>query len=354
VSDALYIERASVRREHMPLTRPYTIATGSYSAVTNFVVELYAGGLVGRGIASPDPDVTRETEAMCARALEGRNWLVGQALDLPVLQVQLKERMLTTPAARAAVDIALYDLWAQAQGKPLVEALGRAQQTLPSSVTIGIKDLGETLAEVDEYLARGFCAIKIKLGIDLTQDIDRLRHVRLRCGSQIALRVDPNQGYSRAELLYFAEATAELDLELIEEPLPAGSPLLDLPDALRAQLAADESLLGQEDAQRLAGPPVQCGIFNIKLMKCGGVGPALAIAATAQRAGIKLMWGCMDESVIGISAALHAALACPHTRYLDLDGSLDLARDIACGGFIIEDGYMRTLERPGLGVEVLA
>ena len=65
------------------------------------------------------------------------------------------------------------------------------------------------------------------------------------------------------------------------------------------------------------------------------------------------MWGCMDESVIGISAALHAALACPHTRYLDLDGSLDLARDIACGGFIIEDGYMRTLERPGLGVEIL-
>lgn len=353
MSDGLRIERAVVRCEYMPLTRPYTIATGSYDAVSNVLVELYADGLVGRGIASPDPDVTGETIAMSVQALGDLAWLVGEVLNLPALGMQLKRRIPNGPAARAAIDIALYDLWAQMQKKPLVEALGRVHQTLPTSVTIGIKDLGETLAEADEYLARGFCALKVKLGLDLERDIERLRHLRRRCGDEVPLRVDPNQGYSRAQLLYFAEATAELGLELIEEPMPAGSPLLDLPDILRLQLAADESLLGEKDAARLVGPPAQCGIFNIKLMKCGGIGPALSIAATAQRAGIDLMWGCMDESVIGIAAALHAALACPNTRYLDLDGSLDLARDIARGGFVIERGYMRTLQHPGLGVEAL-
>jgi L-alanine-DL-glutamate epimerase-like enolase superfamily enzyme len=64
------------------------------------------------------------------------------------------------------------------------------------------------------------------------------------------------------------------------------------------------------------------------------------------------MWGCNDESVISIAAALHAAFACPRTRYLDLDGSFDLARDPASGGFIVEDGLMRLLDRPGLGVEL--
>jgi L-alanine-DL-glutamate epimerase-like enolase superfamily enzyme len=88
-------------------------------------------------------------------------------------------------------------------------------------------------------------------------------------------------------------------------------------------------------------------------MKCGGIWSGLRLASIAELAGIELMWGCMDESVISISAALHAALASPATRYLDLDGSLDLARDVARGGFVLDDGYLRTTERPGLGVELL-
>jgi L-alanine-DL-glutamate epimerase-like enolase superfamily enzyme len=88
-------------------------------------------------------------------------------------------------------------------------------------------------------------------------------------------------------------------------------------------------------------------------MKCGGVLPALRIATVAELSGIDLMWGCMDESVVAIAAALHAALSSPATKYLDLDGSLDLARDVASGGFLLEDGTMRVLDAPGLGIEPL-
>jgi L-alanine-DL-glutamate epimerase-like enolase superfamily enzyme len=142
-------------------------------------------------------------------------------------------------------------------------------------------------------------------------------------------------------------------VEFLEQPVKAAATdeLRDLPAAVRARIAADESLLVPADALRLAASP-RPGIFNIKLMKCGGVRPGRAIAAIAEAAGISLMWGCMDESCISITAALHAALASPATRYLDLDGSFDLARDVAEGGFLVEDGALRPTGGPGLGVNL--
>jgi L-alanine-DL-glutamate epimerase-like enolase superfamily enzyme len=101
---------------------------------------------------------------------------------------------------------------------------------------------------------------------------------------------------------------------------------------------------------RLSQEPKVCGIFNIKLMKCGGIASAMTIGEIADAADVSLMWGCMDESVISIAAALHAALASPRTRYLDLDGSFDLARDPAQGGFKLRDGELSPTDAPGLGV----
>jgi L-alanine-DL-glutamate epimerase-like enolase superfamily enzyme len=89
-------------------------------------------------------------------------------------------------------------------------------------------------------------------------------------------------------------------------------------------------------------------------MKCGGIAPAMQIAEVAHLAGIDIMWGCMDESIVGIAAALHAALASPATRYLDLDGHLDLAQDLATGGLVIKNGELSVTDRPGLGVEMIA
>jgi L-alanine-DL-glutamate epimerase-like enolase superfamily enzyme len=144
-----------------------------------------------------------------------------------------------------------------------------------------------------------------------------------------------------------------LDLEFVEQPVAAAETrsLASLPEEARRRIAADESLLSERDALELAAPPRPCGIFNIKLMKCGGIGPARGIARIAELAGIDLMWGCMDESRASIAAALHAAFASPATRHLDLDGSFDLARDPVSGGFVLEDGWLRTTPAPGLGVE---
>ncbi len=347
------IQSARARTEALALTRPYTIATATISAVEISIVELQAGGLHGLGAASPAEFVTGESDAACRAALEDLEWLVGRdARTLPQLGRELARRMPATPAARAALDIALHDLLAQKLGVPLVEMLGRAHDALPTSITIGIKPTTEALAEAREYLGRGFRVLKVKLGHSLEEDIERVTKLRELVGPGVTLRVDPNQGYDPASLMRFVERTARLDIEFLEQPLPARdvAALRALPAELRARVAADESLLDERDALELVRPSPACGIFNIKLMKCGGIAPARGIARIAELAGVRLMWGCMDESRISIAAALHAALASPATRYLALDGSFDLERDVVSGGFSVQDGILRTLDAPGLGV----
>ncbi len=353
------IVSAESRVEAFGLTRPYTIAFRRIESVENVVLRIgTVSGLIGLGAASPEPRVTGETMEACRDALRGARlqWLVGGDIpDFESLSREAADRMSGTPAALAAVDIALHDLAAQERRLPLVEVLGRAHEALPTSITIGIKPLEETLAEAEEYIARGFRVLKVKIGLELEEDLRRLASLRERISPGIRIRADANQGYSAEETLRFFRETASLDLEFLEQPLPASEieAMRALPESIRDRIAADESLLSEQDARVLAGPPRACGVFNIKLMKCGGIAPARRIAAIAGSAGIRLMWGCMDESRISIAAALHAALSCPATRHLDLDGSLDLARDVAEGGFTLEEGVMRTTDAPGLGINAV-
>jgi len=311
----------------------------------------------GLGSASPAEEVTGETPDACRLALgeERLEWLVGRDLvSFDELALELARSHRATPAARAAVDMALHDLIARIEGVPLVDYLGRCHDALPTSVTIGISSVEESIAEADEYLARGFRCLKVKTGRSFDEDVVRLSKLRERVGPEIFIRIDANQGYTVEEALRLGNLAGELHLELIEQPLPASSDSMmrSLPQSVRRIIAADESLHGEEYARDLAKDPSACGIFNIKLMKCGGIRPAIAIAGIAQDAGIDLMWGCNDESEVSIAAALHAAYACANTKYLDLDGSFDLARDPAKGGFVVEDGCLRLLDKPGLGVDL--
>ncbi len=348
------IEAVSAGVERVELSRPYEIAFRTIDAVEMGIVEIAAeGGRVGRGCASPEAHVTGESIGDVRAVLSDLDWLVGRDVrHLRALIRELEARAPAAPAARAAIDVALFDLAGQAAELPLVELLGRAHDALPTSVTIGIKSVSETLEEAREYLGRGFWALKVKLGRSLEEDVERLVRLREVVSPEVAIRVDPNQGYGPADVLAFARKTRDLDIEFLEQPMAAAdiAAARELPAEIRDALAADESLLSPRDALELLRPPRACGIFNIKLMKCGGVAPALRIADIAETAGISLMWGCMDESRISIAAALHAALASPSTRYLDLDGHLDLARDVAAGGFVIEDGMMRPSGGAGLGL----
>jgi L-alanine-DL-glutamate epimerase-like enolase superfamily enzyme len=327
-------------------------------AVDLFFVRIQTDeGVGGVGSASPAEDVTGESPDACEEALaeEGVGWLKGRdPLQIDALCSELAISHGDNPAARAAIDMALHDLVARIRGVPVVDLFGRCHDALPTSVTIGISTAEETISDAEEFLANGFRCLKVKTGRSFEEDAERLRILRERVGPEVDIRIDGNQGCTLEETLRLGGLAGELRIELIEQPLPAEAlaEMRSLPAPVRRIVAADESLHGEEDARVLAGDPPACGIFNIKLMKCGGIRPALAISDLARTAGIDLMWGCNDESAVSIAAALHAAYACPFTRYLDLDGSFDLARDPASGGFVVENGCMRLIDRPGLGVEL--
>ncbi len=350
------ILKAKAWSENLELTRPYSIAYETIDAVENVFVQIeLENGIVGIGAGSPAEFVTGESMASCLRALDRHlnelvlNKDVESIDEICELSASL---MFDKPAARAAIDIALYDALAKSLDKPLVSMLGRTHTAFPTSITIGIKSLEEAQAEAEEYVGRGFRILKVKTGKSVAEDIMLIRKLREQVDRDVLIRVDANQGYNAEELAQFVNKTAEKNVEFIEQPFPddKDGEMMAVSEAIRANCAADESLHHPAEAERLAAEPHPFGIYNIKLMKCGGVYPALKIAHTAKRAGIDLMWGCMDESIISISAALHAALASLATKYLDLDGSLDLARDLVKGGFILKDGMMSVTDEPGLGV----
>ncbi|ACN14312.1 chloromuconate cycloisomerase-like protein [Desulforapulum autotrophicum HRM2] len=350
------IKEITIWKEDLALTRPYTIAYETISAVENVFVLLETdNGITGIGAGSPAEDVTGETITATETALSLKLAPILQGKDIRSCFSLLKElntALADTPAALAAADIALHDLAAKTMGLPLVDLLGRVHDRLPTSITIGIMPVKETLAEAEEYLGRGFSILKIKTGLNVEEDIERIIRLNETFKSKICMRVDANQGYEVEELHHFFKKTVGL-VEFIEQPLKAEhlEKMGQLPQAIRRVSAADETLLGPRDAAQMLHAPRPFGIFNIKLMKCGGIAPGLEIANMAGHADIDLMWGCMDESIVSIAGALHAAFSSRATRYLDLDGSLDLARDIVNGGFILENGWMRTTDQPGLGVK---
>jgi L-alanine-DL-glutamate epimerase-like enolase superfamily enzyme len=350
------IARVEVAARTLALARPYSIAYASTEdAPLAFVRVVAEDGTCGVGCAAPVPETTGEAFSACRAALERAERLVGHdAAAIPPALELLEREFDATPAARAALDMALHDLVARLAGAPLVEHLGRVHGDLPTSVTIGVMGVRDALEEAGAHLARGIRALKVKVGTDLDADVELLARLRERVGPHVALRADANAGYRASDVERFCARTADLGLELLEQPAPPAEDdaLRRLSAAVRRRLAADESLHGEADALRLAQEPRPFGVWNVKLMKCGGVGPALRIARAAERHGIELMWGCMDESVISISAALHAACASRATAYLDLDGSLDLVGDPARGGFELSAGRMRTLAAPGLGAEL--
>ncbi len=345
--------------KNLALSKPYSIATRTISDVENIFLEVeLENGIVGIGAANPAPEVVGEspadTLANCQTAffgqLEGRDIRHFQQMIF-----EAHEQFPHLPGTQAILDIALHDAFGQFLGIPVAAFYGQKIQSLPTSVTIGIMPLEETLEAAEDYKKQGFIVLKVKLGMNVEGDVERVRKLRERFGSHFTIRVDANQGYSLEDLKTFYAGTNSAGVELVEQPMLVGTEteLLQLPAGQRRLLAADESLKSPVYAMKLAQEPHPFGIFNIKLMKCGGIVPALEIGSIARHGGIDLFWGCNDESIVSITAALHAAFACSNTRYIDLDGSLDLAEDVVQGGFVIEKGLMRPTGQPGLGLSLL-
>lgn len=351
------IKDIQVFSKNLKLTKPYTISYKTISDVENvFLIITLENGMTGLGAANPDLEVVGESPKETLKNCQSEFFqsFIGKDIrQFRSLIWQVHNKFPNKPGTQALWDIALHDAFGKYLDVPVVDIYGRQKLSLPTSVTIGIKDVEATVKEATEYHKLGFRTLKVKTGQNPEIDIERVLKIHEKY-KDVTIRVDANQGYTKEELLKFYKATVAIDIEVIEQPIKVGleNQLTDLDINIRKKLVADESLKNAKSAIQFAALPQLFGVYNIKLMKCGGLLGAFEIATIAKAAGINLFWGCNDESIISITAALHAALACPHTQYLDLDGSLDLAEDLVTGGFIMKDGLMSISEKPGFGYKI--
>jgi L-alanine-DL-glutamate epimerase-like enolase superfamily enzyme len=340
----------------MRLSEPYKIAYETVEEVTNIFLRIETNQRInGYGCAAPDIHVTGETPE---DVLQAYNDIIGPSIkgSDPLRPVMLLERLKSLlenhPSALAATDMALLDIMGKVSHLPLWRLLGGYRDRMKTSVTIGILPEKETLEHARNWVSLGFTSLKLKGGIHMESDVERVMKVRETVGDKIELRFDANQGFSLDDSIKFVQETRRARLELIEQPTPKGEPDLlgRVTSGVHIPVMADESLMTLRDAFRIARRDL-ADMVNVKLMKVGGIQEALQINAVAKSAGLEVMVGCMDEAALAISAGLHFALARSNVIYADLDGHMGLVGDPSEGTVILRKGILFPKEAPGLGYE---
>ncbi|MDQ3696964.1 MAG: dipeptide epimerase [Gemmatimonadota bacterium] len=322
---------------------PFTIARGGASEWRVVWVRITGDdGAEGWGEADPSRFYGETADSVVAAL--GLFAPVLERADLWALETiesEMNRALRWNGAAKAAVSAALHDLAAKRLGVPLYKMWGLDPARAPrSSFTIGIGSETEVRGKCIE--AEGYPILKVKLGTDCDEEI--IRTVRDAAPAKL-LRVDANAAWTAKRALDMIELLAELDVELVEQPLPPHDlqGLRFVRDRSPLPVIADESCLVASDIPRLAG--VVDGV-NIKLSKCGGLREAMRMIAAARAHGLLVMMGCMIESSLGIAAAAHLA---PLLDYADLDGAALLAHD-PFRGPSIDGGVIAIPATPGLGV----
>lgn len=333
--------RLKLHAYDLPLRHTFTISRESMTSQPTLIVELSQDGQRGYGEATSNKYYGFTIERMARDLAALRPQLETATLSDPAaLWQQCNAALKDDPFALCALDQAAHDLCGKLRGQPTWKLWGLSiDRTPPSNYTIGIDTIEKMVAKMNEF--PGWPIYKIKLGTD--RDLDIVRELRKHTPAMF--RVDANCGWTAEQAIANSHELKPLGVEFIEQPLPA-----DRWDDLRRvraesalSIIADESCIVESDVDRCHG--VFHGI-NIKLVKCGGLTPARRMIARARELGLRVMVGCMTESSVGISAI---AQLLPLLDYVDMDGAILLAEDIATG-VRLDRGRCIYPDTPGNGV----
>ena len=328
----------------LPLKHRFTIAHQSREVQETLIVRLEEDGLFGLGESTTNPFYGITLDNMRDALEKFKPVLLGGKWNTPAELWELgKEVFQDNPFAQCALDQAAWDLYTKKKGKKLYEYLDLNPQRIPTTnFTIGIDTVEKMCAKLREV---DWPIYKIKLGTD--QDLEIVRELRKNTNS--VFRVDANCAWTVDQAISYSEELALLGVEFIEQPL-AKDNLEGMREVFahsKLPLMADESCISESDVEKCQG---HFHGVNIKLVKAGGITPALRMIQKAKALGMKTMVGCMTESSVGISAIAHIA---PLLDYVDMDGAMLLSKDPARGVRIFPEKVLFP-EGPGIGAELLA
>lgn len=327
----------------LPLRDPFTISRGTALVQPSLVVELRDGDYRGFGEATSNDFYSASIVSMLEDLTKVQEILNNLQWQRPEeLWDKLDSQLAHNRFAQAALDMAAFDLWGKRLNQPVWKLLGLNSNVGPDSCyTLGIDTRDVMLRKMQDM--PGWPIYKIKCGTP--NDIETVRFLRQHTSARF--RVDANCGWEPSRVLELAAQLKSLDVEFIEQPLPV--PCWEEMKGLKSQsvlpLMADESCPTLDAVDRCAE---SFHAINIKLVKCGGITPALRMIQRAKQLGLKVMVGCMTESSVGISAAAQLR---PLLDYADLDGAVLLKEDLATG-VRVEKGKVGLLDLPGNGVQL--
>jgi L-alanine-DL-glutamate epimerase-like enolase superfamily enzyme len=334
--------KVSYKAFNLPFRYPFTISKGTKTHQPSLIVQLEHRGVVGYGEAPAITYYNIPVEKMIA--------------DLEAKKIFVEKFAFTDPERYwhylhhlypqnnflvCALDIAAWDLYGKIRQQPLYKLWDLDPQKAPhTDYTIGIDTIEKMVEKMKEM---PWPIYKIKLGTD--QDIAIV--TALRKHTDAILRVDANAAWTVDEALEKLPALKDLGVEFVEQPLAKDDweGMKRLYEQSPLPLIADESCVIEADVQKCQG---HFHGINIKLTKCSGITPARRMIANARSLNMKVMVGSMNESTVGSAAIAHLN---PLLDYVDMDGPLLLAEDIATG-LQFDFGKVSYSEEPGLGIKI--
>ncbi|QCX33969.1 dipeptide epimerase [Caloramator sp. E03] len=354
----MIIKDIKVREVSIPLKKPFTTALRTLNILTTIIIEIITDtGDIGYGEASPTAVITGDTLGSIREAVENNIFPAIKGMDIDDIEnimIKINKCMIKNTSPKAAVDMAVYDLFCKKYNMPLYRYFGGSKNEIETDITVSVKDADSMAEDAVEYVKEGYRILKIKVGLDSELDIKRIKAIRDAVGFDVKIRLDANQGWKPKEAIRTIRKMEDmgLDIELVEQPVVYYDieGLKFVTDNVDIPIMADESLFTPFDAIKLLSMHA-CDILNIKLMKSAGLYNAQKIVSIAEAMGVECMIGSMMESKVGITAASCIAGGKNAITRVDLDASTLLAKDIVVGGVKIENSKIIMPKGFGLGIE---
>lgn len=324
----------------LPLRHQFRISRETTDVQETLVASLSLDGETGYGEATANEYYKSTAAGMMAQIESIRDEISSFTFSTPEIFHNFLTRSGLSNFAICALDLAAHDLYGKLLGKPLYELWGYSIQSYPTTnYTIGIDTIERMVTKMQE---KPWPIYKIKLGTE--EDVAIVSE--LRRYTDAVFRIDANGAWSSRETIENSVILKKLGVEFIEQPLPAGDwrGMEKVMHFSALPVIADESCVVESDVARCS---LHFHGINIKLCKCGGLTPALRMIKNARDLGLKVMAGCMTESTVGISAV---AQLLPQLDYVDMDGAMLLASDIADGIEIRDDAKVIFPDRGGSGI----
>lgn len=345
-------------RISVPLRVPFKTAMRTVTSVEDVIVEIHTDtGAVGYGEAPPAGVITGDTIGAIIGAIEdhiGKSILGRDVDDFEDVLQAVQMCVQKNTSAKAAVDMALWDLYGQLHKIPVYKLMGGARKTIVTDITISVNSPEEMAQDALNAIRRGYDCLKVKVGVNPAMDVARLAAVRKAVGDDVCIRIDVNQAWKPKEAVRFLNEMQEkgLRIEFVEQPVAAHDidGLKYVTEHSYVPVLADESMFSPADAMMIMQKGA-ADLVNIKLIKCGGLYNALKIVSAAEVYGVECMIGSTMEAKISINAAVELACAKKIITKIDLDAPILCSEDPMLGGAVFNEKDITVSDEPGLGIQ---